>query len=78
MGSPETPSGRVAVVASDAAVLELIRSALRTEPVTVELFRTARDFYTRCVLLRLTLVLADWNLSDATGLPAGPFEIPIR
>ena len=57
----------MAVVASDAAVLELIRSALRSEPVTVELFRTARDFYARCVLLRLTLVLADWNLSDATG-----------
>jgi DNA-binding NtrC family response regulator len=58
----------VAVVASDAAVLELIRSALATEPVTVDLFQSARDFYTRCGLLRFALVLADWNLSDATAI----------
>ena len=56
------------MVASDGAVLELIRSALRSEPVTVELFRTAREFYTACPTLRLTLILADWNLSDSTAL----------
>ncbi len=68
MGSPESSFGRVAVVASDTAVLELIRSALRTEPVTVDLFRSAREFYTQCRLVRYTLVLSDWTLADSMGL----------
>ncbi len=68
MGSPESSFARVAVVASDAAVRELIRSALRTEPVTVDLIQSAREFYAGCGLSRYALVLADWALSDSSAL----------
>jgi DNA-binding NtrC family response regulator len=58
----------VAVVASDPAVLELIRSALAGEAVSADLFRTGREFLVECGLVRYALVLSDWTLADRSGL----------